>query len=200
MTKVDRSSPTARPKSNNAHSTLPVESSITSSKTMDATADSRGHVDNASALPTCPQPQQQTPKLSPHEFEASNGSTLPPFGHIQFRTVRKPPIDSSEEAKHLAEAAYFIRDRDHFFGTTVARRVQARGVREKPIAPSSSWQNGFVERLISLSGRVGRWIKIRPDIARFNESGSSSQSQSWVVFTIITSGRSFRCRQTAIYI
>jgi hypothetical protein len=43
---------------------------------------------------------------------------------------------------------YLIRDRDRIFGAIVARRLRAMGIRDKPIAPSSPWQNGFAERLI----------------------------------------------------
>jgi transposase InsO family protein len=41
-----------------------------------------------------------------------------------------------------------IRDRDRIYGTVVTRRLRAMGIRDKPIAPASPWQNGFVERLI----------------------------------------------------
>jgi len=43
---------------------------------------------------------------------------------------------------------YLIRDWDRIFGAIVARRLRAMGIRDKPIAPSSPWQNGFAERLI----------------------------------------------------
>jgi transposase InsO family protein len=43
---------------------------------------------------------------------------------------------------------YLIRDRDRIYGTTVTRRLRAMRIRDKPIAPASSWQNGFAERLI----------------------------------------------------
>ena len=43
---------------------------------------------------------------------------------------------------------YLIRDRDHVYGTVVTRRLRAMGIRGKPIAPGSPWQNGFAERLI----------------------------------------------------
>jgi transposase InsO family protein len=45
-------------------------------------------------------------------------------------------------------ARYMIRDRDRIYGTVVTRRLRAMGIREKPIAPASPWQNGFAERLI----------------------------------------------------
>src|SRR3974390_418107 len=43
---------------------------------------------------------------------------------------------------------YMIRDRDCIYGAVVIRRLRAMGIRDKPIAPASPWQNGFVERLI----------------------------------------------------
>jgi transposase InsO family protein len=43
---------------------------------------------------------------------------------------------------------YLIRDRDQIYGAIVTRRLRAMGIRDKPIAPASPWQNGFAERLI----------------------------------------------------
>src|SRR5712664_1528131 len=44
-----------------------------------------------------------------------------------------------DEAPH-----YLIRDRDRI----VTRRLRSMGIRDKPTAPASPWQNGFAERLI----------------------------------------------------
>ncbi|MCA6112868.1 integrase core domain-containing protein [Bradyrhizobium cenepequi] len=43
---------------------------------------------------------------------------------------------------------YLIRDRERIYGTIVRRRLRAIGIRDKPTAPASPWQNGFAERLI----------------------------------------------------
>ena len=43
---------------------------------------------------------------------------------------------------------YLIRDRDQVYGVAVRHRLRALGIRDKPIAPGSPWQNGFAERLI----------------------------------------------------
>ena len=58
-------------------------------------------------------------------------------------------------ARQLTEAfpwneapRYLIRDRDRAYGPIVTRRLRAMGIRDKPIAPGSPWQNGFAERLI----------------------------------------------------
>jgi transposase InsO family protein len=58
-------------------------------------------------------------------------------------------------ARQLTEAfpwnespRYLIRDRDQIYGAVVMRRLRAMGIRDKPIAPASPWQNGFAERLI----------------------------------------------------
>ena len=43
---------------------------------------------------------------------------------------------------------YLIRDRDQIYGAVFTRRLRAMGIRDKPAAPASPWQNGFAERLI----------------------------------------------------
>jgi transposase InsO family protein len=43
---------------------------------------------------------------------------------------------------------YLVRDRDGIYGAAVTRRLRAMGIRDKPIAPGSPWQNGVAERLI----------------------------------------------------
>ena len=43
---------------------------------------------------------------------------------------------------------YLLRDRAGIYRTAVTRRLRAMGIRDKPIAPGSPWQNGYAERLI----------------------------------------------------
>src|SRR5437868_8879006 len=43
---------------------------------------------------------------------------------------------------------YLIRDRDRSYGSVFVRRLCAMGIRDRPIAPRSPWQNAYVERLI----------------------------------------------------
>jgi transposase InsO family protein len=58
-------------------------------------------------------------------------------------------------ARQLTEAygwqrapRYIIRDRDRVYGRAVSSRLRAMGIRDRPIAPRSPWQNGSAERLI----------------------------------------------------
>jgi transposase InsO family protein len=58
-------------------------------------------------------------------------------------------------ARQLTEAfpwneapRYRIRDRHRVYGDVVTRRLRAMGIRDKPTAAASPWQNGFAERLI----------------------------------------------------
>ena len=58
-------------------------------------------------------------------------------------------------ARQLTEAfpwddapKYLIRDRDQIYGAVVTCRLRAMGIRDKPTAPASPWQNGFAKRLI----------------------------------------------------
>jgi len=43
---------------------------------------------------------------------------------------------------------YLVRDRDSVYGDVFIRRVRAMGIRDRPTAPRSPWQNGYCERLI----------------------------------------------------
>jgi len=43
---------------------------------------------------------------------------------------------------------YLIRDRDGAFGPAYRRRIRAMGIRDRPTAARSPWQNGHAERLI----------------------------------------------------
>jgi transposase InsO family protein len=43
---------------------------------------------------------------------------------------------------------YLIRDNDRIYGALTLRRIRAMGIRDRPIAPASPWENGFAERLI----------------------------------------------------
>ena len=43
---------------------------------------------------------------------------------------------------------HMIRDRDGAFGPAYTRRIRPMGIRGRPTAPRSPWQNGHVERLI----------------------------------------------------
>jgi transposase InsO family protein len=58
-------------------------------------------------------------------------------------------------ARQLTEACgwecpprYIIRDRDRVYGEVFTRRLRAMGIRDRPTAPRSPWQNGHAERLI----------------------------------------------------
>ncbi len=39
---------------------------------------------------------------------------------------------------------YLVRDQDAIYGAAVTRRLCALGIRDKPIAPGSPWQNGYL--------------------------------------------------------
>lgn len=58
-------------------------------------------------------------------------------------------------ARQLTEAfgwemapRYLLRDRDQVYGNVFTRRVRAMGIRDRPIAARSPWQNGYCERAI----------------------------------------------------
>ena len=80
------------------------------------------------------------------------------LGHLRRRLVRIS-VTTNPTAEWIAgqvteafpwdEAPrHLIRDRDGSFGPAYARRVRAMGIRDRPTAPRSPWQNAHVERLI----------------------------------------------------
>ena len=44
--------------------------------------------------------------------------------------------------------AYLVRDHDRAYGQVFTARIRVMGIRDRPIAPASPWQNGIAERLI----------------------------------------------------
>jgi transposase InsO family protein len=44
--------------------------------------------------------------------------------------------------------AYVVRDNDGVYGRAFTRRLRSMGIRDRPIAPRSPWQDPYVERLI----------------------------------------------------
>jgi transposase InsO family protein len=61
-------------------------------------------------------------------------------------------------ARQLTEACawsaaprYIVRDRDAVYGGIFIRRLQAMGIRDRPTAVRSPWQNGYAERAFSIS-------------------------------------------------
>ena len=47
-----------------------------------------------------------------------------------------------------AAPRYIVRDRDDVYGDIFSRRLHAMGIRDRPTAARSPWQNGYAERLI----------------------------------------------------
>jgi transposase InsO family protein len=65
-----------------------------------------------------------------------------------------------ETARQVTEAfpwdtapRYLVRDRDAVYGHVVRRRLRALGIRDRPTARRSPWQNANVERLIGSTRR-----------------------------------------------
>jgi transposase InsO family protein len=44
--------------------------------------------------------------------------------------------------------AYLVRDNDRAYGQVFMSRIRAMGIRDRPISPGSTWQNGYAERRI----------------------------------------------------
>jgi transposase InsO family protein len=67
-------------------------------------------------------------------------TTNPTAEWISRQIIEAFPWDSSPR--------YLIWDRDTAYGVVFRQRLRAMGIRDKPTAPRSPWQNPYVERLI----------------------------------------------------
>src|SRR5271156_3677861 len=72
---------------------------------------------------------------------------------LWFEVTRHPTAEWL--ARQITEAfpwasapTYLVRDNDRAYGLVFQRRVRAMGIRDRPISPSSPWQNGIAERPI----------------------------------------------------
>jgi transposase InsO family protein len=108
----------------------------------------RNHVDAIAAIDLC-----VVPTLT---FERLFAFLIVGLGRRQllwFAVTRHPTAEWL--AQQIAEAfpwdtapAYLVRDNDAAYGPVFTRPVRAMGIRDRPIAPRSPWQNAYVERLI----------------------------------------------------
>ena len=76
---------------------------------------------------------------------------------LWFEVTRHPTAEWL--ARQITEAfpgrstpAYLVRDDDRAYGHVFTRRLRAMGIRDRPIAPQSPWQNGYAERLRRICG------------------------------------------------
>ena len=79
-------------------------------------------------------------RLGRRELVWINVTTSPTAEWITRQLTEAFPWDAAPR--------YLIRDPDQIYGSIVTCRMRAMGIRDKPTAPASPWQNGFAERLI----------------------------------------------------
>jgi transposase InsO family protein len=83
---------------------------------------------------------------------------------LWFEVTRHPAAEWL--ARQITEAfpwasapIYLVPDNDRAYGAAFRRRVRAMDIRDKPISPSSPWQNGIAERLIgTASASIKCWV------------------------------------------
>src|SRR6202171_49437 len=79
-------------------------------------------------------------RLDRRDLVSINVTANPTAEWVARQITEAIPWD--EAPRHL------IRDRDRIYGAVVTRRLRAMGIRDKPTAPASPWQNGVAEPLI----------------------------------------------------
>jgi len=74
--------------------------------------------------------------------------TLLWFEITQYPTAEWLARQITEAFPWASAPAYLVRDNDRAYGQVFTARLRAMGIRDRPIAPRSPWQNGIAERLI----------------------------------------------------
>jgi Integrase core domain len=72
---------------------------------------------------------------------------------LWFEVTRHPTAEwlarqITEVFPWASAPTYLVRDNDRAYGHVFTSRLRAMGIRDRPIAPASPWQNGHAERLI----------------------------------------------------
>jgi Integrase core domain len=70
------------------------------------------------------------------------------LGVTRHPTAEWIAVQITEAFGWEAAPRYLLRDRDRVYGGIVVQRVRAMGIRDRPSAPQSPWQNGYCERAI----------------------------------------------------
>ena len=78
--------------------------------------------------------------LGRRELVWTNATANPTSAWIARQVTEAFPWDEAP--------TYVIRDRDANYGVAFRRRLDAMGIRDRPTAPRSPWQNGYAERVI----------------------------------------------------
>ena len=85
-------------------------------------------------------------------YTVASTRTQPPANYAAWRPPIRPPNGSLARSREACgwdpAPACLIRDRDRVYGEAFTRRIRAMGIRDRPTAPRSPWQNGYAERLI----------------------------------------------------
>jgi transposase InsO family protein len=108
----------------------------------------RNHADAIAAVDLCVVPTMMFERLFAFLIVGHGRRQL-----LWFTVTRHPTADWL--AQQIVEAFpwdtapdYLLRDNDAAYGLVFTRRLRAMGIRDRPIAPRSPWQNAYVERLI----------------------------------------------------
>jgi hypothetical protein len=125
----------------------------------------------------------------------------------------------------FGDPRYLVLNQDGIYDATVTRRLRAMGIRDKPIAAGSPWQNAYAERLIGTIRREcldhmivfgetqlrrtlskyaayynetrthDPWARIHHSIERSRTSALSDHSLCWAAFIINIVESDFRYAQ-----
>ena len=108
----------------------------------------RNHADAIAAIDMCVVPTVTFERLFAFLVLSHGRRQL-----LWFEVTRHPTAEwlarqITEAFPWVSAPTFLVRDNDGAYGQIFMNRLRVLGIRDRPISPSSPWQNGYVERLI----------------------------------------------------
>jgi transposase InsO family protein len=108
----------------------------------------RNHADAITAIDLCLVPTVTFECLFAFVVMGHGRRQLLWFAVTRHPTAERLACQIVEAFPWNTAPCYLVRDNDGAYGKTFTKRVRTMGIRDRPIAPRSPWQNPYVERLI----------------------------------------------------
>jgi transposase InsO family protein len=108
----------------------------------------RNHADAIAAIDLCVVPTLTFERLFAFLVLGHGRRQLLSFGVTRNPSAEWLGQQIVEAFPWSTAPTYLVRDNDLAYGQAFQRRIRAMGIRDRPIAPRSPWQNPYAERLI----------------------------------------------------
>jgi hypothetical protein len=140
------------------------------------------------------------PEIETSRRKAEGVGGDPPLGLLILRHDRRrilwlgvtPHPTSEWIGRQLVEALgweqaprYVLRDRDRAYGRAFTRRIRTMGIRDRPTAPRSPWQNAYGRLLVVISEDGQKTAPVpKPKWQQSSEDAAEHDVCYWIVLGV----------------